>query len=329
MRIVITGAAGFLGLKLAKALGERGHLVGPDGTESAITDLVLFDRSPAPVPPTERVSVKMITGDLADAQTVAGLIQGPIGSIFHLAAVVSAAAEEDFDLGMQVNLHGTRWLLEACRRLPTPPRLIFTSSVAVFGGTLPEVIHDETAPTPQSSYGAQKAIGELLVNDYSRKGFIDGRSLRLPTIVIRPGKPNRAASAFASSILREPLQGAEAVCPVPAETAMWILSPRRVIDALIHAHNLPAQRWGTHRTVNLPGLSIRVGEMVEAMRELAGGDTVKRIQWERNELIERIVGSWPARFDPRRGLQLGFTADSDMQDIIRGFIKDDLSPASA
>jgi nucleoside-diphosphate-sugar epimerase len=194
---------------------------------------------------------------------------------------------------------------------------------------LPEVIHDETAPTPQSSYGAQKAIGELLVNDYSRKGFIDGRSLRLPTIVIRPGKPNRAASAFASSILREPLQGLETVCPVPAEMALWILSPRRVLDALIHAHNLPAQRWGTHRTVNLPGLSLRVGEMVEAMRELAGGDTVKRIRWERDALIERIVGSWPARFDPRRGLQLGFTADSDMQDIIRGFIKDDLSPASA
>ena len=229
MRIVITGGCGFLGRRVALRLLER-----PD-----IDELVLFDNAPSALPLPEDRRLTPVTGDIADRATVRGVITPGTDSVFHLAAVVSGEAEADTDLGYRVNLDGTRAVLNACRALRTCPRVVFASSLAVYGGALPPVVGDDTALAPQTSYGAQKAIGELLVNDYTRKGFIDGRAVRLPTVVVRPGRPNRAASSFASSMIREPLSGVEAVCPVSPDTVMALASPRRVVDGLLRAHDLP------------------------------------------------------------------------------------------
>jgi len=321
MRVVVTGGAGFLGRKLAKALLERGHI---DGRR--IERLVLFDA--VPLQPADDPRIETLVGDIGDPATMAGLVTPDTGFVFHLAAVVSAGAEADFDLGMRVNLDGTRALLEACRKAGEGAdrsiRFLFASSVAVFGGAMPEVIRDDTTPTPQSSYGTQKAIGELLVADYGRKGFVDGRTLRLPTVVVRPGKPNKAASTFASSIIREPLNGQEAVCPVPPEQAMWLISPRRVVEGLIQAAELPASRWGPGAAVSLPGITCTVGEMVAAMTAVAGPGPASRIRWQPDATIQAIVASWPARFDPARGRSLGFRPDDSMEAIVRAFIEDEM-----
>jgi nucleoside-diphosphate-sugar epimerase len=319
MKVVITGGCGFLGLRLAQALLNKGVLAGAGDRTMRIRELVLGDLLPAPLPQDSRLRFERL--DIADADAVHAALRGT-DVIFHLAAVVSAGAEADFDLGMNINVHGTLNILEACRAFA--PRLVFASSVAVYGGDMPAVIEDATALTPQSSYGTQKALSELLVNDYSRKGFIDGRALRLPTIVVRPGKPNRAASAFASSILREPLQGAEADCPVPPETRMWVLSPRRAIEALMLAAELPADAWGSYRALALPGLSLTISEMVEGLRRVAGDNVVQRIRWRRDPNIEKIVCSWPARFAPRHAERLGFKSDKSIDDIIQAFIDDEL-----
>jgi nucleoside-diphosphate-sugar epimerase len=221
---------------------------------------------------------------------------------------------------MHVNLDGMRNLLEICRAQTNAPRLVFTSSVAAFGGDLPDVVLDTSAPTPQSSYGTQKVIGELLVSDYTRKGFIDGRTIRLPTIVIRPGKPNRAASGFMSNILREPLKGESAVCPVPAETRMWIASPDRAVDMLIHAMELPASAWGWNRTLNGPGITVSVAEALAALERIAGKDTVQRVRFEPDAAIAKIVLSWPVRFATERADRLGFRGDADIDSIIRAHL---------
>ena len=246
MQVVITGGAGMLGKKLARELLKRGQLAGPGGKLELIERLLLMDVAAAPDLPKDP-RVIFVAGQIYDDQLIRRVIAPGTGSVFHFAAVVSAGAEADFDLGYRVNLDGTRVVLEACRALPTPPRLVFTSSVAVYGGDMPEVIPDGQPLTPQTSYGAQKAMGELLINDHSRKGYVDGRSLRLPTIVVRPGKPNLAASTFASSIIREPLSGQDAICPVAPETMMPLLSPRRTVDAFIRAHEMPAEAWGANR----------------------------------------------------------------------------------
>ncbi len=329
MRVVITGGAGFIGLRLAKRVLERGRLIDSSGEEREVSKLVLCDVVPLPVALPNDERLEFIEGDFGDHEMLEKLITSDTAVVFHLAAVVSGGAEEDFDLGMQVNLHATLCLLEALRALETCPRVVFASSVAVFGGDLPEVIRDDTHLTPQTSYGGQKAMTEFLLNDYSRRGFLDGRALRLPTIVVRPGKPNKAASSFASSIIREPLQGHEVVCPVAEDTGVWVLSPRKVVESFIHAELLEADAWGTHRAVSLPGLNTTVREMIDALREIAGAEVADRIAWQPDAVIERIVLGWPVRFDTTRADGMGFQADSGVREIIEAFIADELVGGNA
>ena len=326
MRIVITGANGFIGRRLTLALLERNRLAVSDET---IDEIILFDRVPpqasttgAPLPDDPRL--RIASGDIGDVDAVRRLISPDTALVYHLAAIVSAEAEQDFDLGLRVNLDGTRNVLEACRAAGTSPRLVFASSVAVYGGTVPSMLDDLTILTPQTSYGTQKAAGELLVSDYSRKGHVDGRALRLPTVVVRPGRPNKAASTFASSILREPLQGESVACPVPPEQAMYILSPRRVVDALLRAAEIPEETWGAERGLLLPGITCSVVEMLAGLKAVAGDAVANRVRWEPDEAIRAIVAGWPTRFRADRARRLGFEADGGVEEIIRAFIDDEL-----
>jgi nucleoside-diphosphate-sugar epimerase len=314
MHVLITGGAGFLGQRLARKLLQRTG-------DGAVTKLTLVDMVPANGFGDARV--RSIVGDISDSGMLREAVSADVTSIFHLAAVVSGQAEADFDLGMRVNLDTTRALLDICRANRNRPKLVFTSSVAVYGGQLPDVVQDDTALSPRSSYGMQKAIGELLVNDYSRRGYIDGRVLRLPTISVRPGKPNKAASSFASGIIREPLNGEPAICPVPAATRLWLLSPRKAIECLIQGHDLPAAALEKSRTINLPGVSVSVAEMVGALHRAGGEDATARIRWEPDPIVERIVGGWPAAWDTTRAHALGLEADSSIDAIIRAYMEDD------
>lgn len=324
MRIVITGGAGFIGKKLARALLQRGTLTDRSGTVRPIEQLVLFDVVPAEGL-THDPRLEVQAGDITDPARVQDLIGQHADGVFHFAAIVSSQAEEDFDLGMAVNLAGTRHLLDACRALTQPARFVFASSCAVYGGEMPDVLTDQTILTPQTSYGAQKAASELLVADYARKGFIDGRSLRLPTIVVRPGKPNKAASTFASSILREPLAGQAAVCPVGRDAEMYVLSPRRVVQAFEHAFELSREKLGPVRALTLPGITVSVGQMLEALERVAGEAVAARVHFEADLTIQRIVNGWPTRFRADRALALGFQADHDIDEIIRAHIEDELA----
>lgn len=319
MKVLITGGGGFLGYRLAQALLKKGTLADAEGKQAAISQIVLFDMA---FPENADTRLKSVKGDLTDRACVEATLGGDTNAVFHLASVVSGGAEADFDLGMRVNLDGTRGLLDACRKQAKPPRFVFTSSVAVFGGELPEVLDDGTTPNPQGSYGAQKVCCEYLVTDYSRKGYIDGRSLRLPTISVRPGKPNLAASSFASGIIREPLNGVVSVCPVGRDARIWLLSPGKVIEALIHAYELPSSAWGVRRVVNLPGNTASVGEMIDTLRRIAGDKVADLVQIKPEPRIEALVLSWPARFRNDRALKLGFSADKDVESIIRAYVSD-------
>jgi nucleoside-diphosphate-sugar epimerase len=314
VRIVITGGCGFLGRRVALRLLERGD----------VDELVLFDNAPSALPLPEDKRLRLVTGDIADRDAVRAVISPGTASVFHLAAVVSGQAEADTDLGYRVNLDGTRAVLDACRSLGTCPRIVFASSLAVYGGELPPAVGDETSLTPQTSYGTQKAIGELLVNDYSRKGFVDGRALRLPTVVVRPGRPNRAASTFASSMIREPLAGREAVCPVSPDTMMALASPRSIVAGLLHAHDLPGDAFGATRSLQLPGFSVAVGEMAAAVRRAGGDEAHARIRWEFDPQIQQIISGWPQALLARRAEALGFTADSGIDEVVQAFVEDDL-----
>jgi nucleoside-diphosphate-sugar epimerase len=317
MRIVITGAAGFLGSRLAAEILARGALVDTRAERRDVTELVLVDLvRPALRDP----RVVALEGSLDDSRIVDAAITPATNSVFHLAAVVSAQAEADFDLGMRVNVDATRRVLERCRLCTTPPKFVFASSLAVFGGALPDPVPDDAPVTPRSSYGTQKAIGELLVADMTRKGFIDGRVLRLPTIVVRPGKPNQAASSFASGIIREPLAGVVATCPVAPQTRMWIQSPRAVVDNLLVGHDAPARELPPTRAVNVPGLCVGVDAMVDALRRVAGDDAASRVHWTYDATIDRIVSTWPARFTADAGRALGMRADTDFESIVRAHI---------
>lgn len=318
MNILVTGAAGFLGRRLIEALLQRGSLTDRQGAEQAITRIVAFDV--VPLSGIDDARVQVVCGDIADAQVLEGLVTADTDSVFHLAAVVSSQAEQDFDLGMRINFSATHHLLERIRSLGTCPKWVMTSSVAVFGGQLPDQVEDEQVWAPQSSYGTQKAMNDLLLADYSRRGFVDGRSLRMPTIVVRPGKPNMAASSFASGIIREPLNGQDSVLPVPLETRLWLMSPAQAINNLIHGHELPGEQLTQGRVINMPGLSISAGQMIDALRRTAGDAVANRVRLERNPAIEKIVGSWPGSFTASYAKSLGFTADHDFADVIGQFI---------
>ncbi len=322
MRIVITGGAGFLGQRLARRLLERGSLTDARGQSRKIGEIVLLDVVPATLPADSRLTI--VAGDLADSAVVDRAVTRDTDTVFHLAAVVSGQAEADFDIGMRVNLDATRLLLERCRTLAAPPKFVFTSSLAVFGGPLPDPVTDDAPVTPQASYGAQKLIGEYLVYDMTRKGFIDGRSLRLPTVTVRPGKPNKAASSFASGIIREPLAGVDAICPVAPATRMWVQSPRAVIENLIIGHEAPASSFAHTRSVNVPGICVPVADMVVALRKVAGDAVADRVKWIYDPVIDKIVATWPANFAPTLGPRLGMKADTDFESIVRAYIADDM-----
>ncbi len=310
MQIIITGGAGFLGQRLAKAL-----------LNSTLTfeELLLVDMV-MPSSPGEDDRVTCQQTDLSEDGTAKRLITHKTGIIFHLAAVVSSHAEKDFDLGWKVNMDITRQLLEDCRQQQSNIRFVFASSLAVYGGKLPAIVNDTTAITPYSSYGTQKAIGELLVNDYSRKRFVDGRVLRLPTICVRPGRPNQAASSFVSGIIREPLNGEQAVCPVSPELALWLSSPDTVISNLIHGATLEATAFGDWRTVNLPGIGVTVQQMLASLERVTDKATTARVQFRPDPAINNIVSSWPGTIDNTRALQLGFRADAHFDQFITQFI---------
>lgn len=314
MQIIITGGGGFLGQKLARALLH---------SSLPFSELLLVDIQEPP--PLADPRVRCLQADLTAPGVAESLISERTAVVYHLAAIVSSHAEQDFDLGWQVNLDTTRSLLEACRHTRPGIRFIFTSSLAVYGGPLPELVNDGTALTPTSSYGAQKAMGELLVNDYSRKGYVDGLALRLPTICVRPGKPNRAASSFVSSIIREPLQGENALCPVSPELRLWLSSPATVVANFLLAATLPR---GVASSINLPGISITVGEMLTALTQAGGQAARDRVQFAADPAIERIVASWPGRIDNQRATALGFMADRTFAEIIDSFITHDMQEAS-
>lgn len=329
LNIVITGGAGFIGQKLAAELLKRGSLTGPSGRPEPIGHITLFDTVAAAGPQDERITT--VAGDIGDHADVLRLIGHNTHSVFHLAAIVSSGAEADFDGGYRVNLQGTRHVLDACREITThTPRLVFASSVAVYGGdTLPKTVTDQTAQRPTTSYGVQKLSGELLVNDYSRKGFVDGRSIRLPTIMVRPGKPNKAASTWASSIIREPLSGVDAICPVRPDSPMACLSPRRTVDAFIRAHDLPGESFGKDRALLLSGIRVTAGEMAAAVERatptLKGANRkIGTIHWTPDAAIQKIVDGWPGATLSERAAALGFTVDSGIDEIVQAFIADDL-----
>jgi len=317
MKILITGGGGFLGFRLARTLLARGTLGG-----KPIASITLLDGAfPSGVEDLQKV--KAVTGDVSDEKAIASVCLPDTDAVFHLAAVVSGAAEADFDLGMRVNLKGMELLLAQMRKCSKPPRLVYTSSVAAFGGALPDVLDDTTIANPQTSYGAQKVIGEYLVSDYTRKGYIDGRALRLPTIVVRAGKPNAAASSFASGVIREPLNGVVSECPVAPETGVWLLSPGKVVAAFIHAWELPPETWGTQRWLNLPGITASVAQMVEAMRKVAGDAAAQRVVYKADARIQAIVKTWPVNFRTPRALAMGFKPDPDVESVIRDYVADE------
>lgn len=324
MKVVITGGTGFLGRMVAERLCERGVLTGPSGAPEPIDELLLFDATqPASLPPALSGRTRVVVGDVADRKQIDALVDRDDISVFHLASVVSAGAEQDFDLAMRVNLDGGRHILEACRRRRSRPRLVFTSSIAVFGGpAMPSRCDDHTKETPQTTYGMTKAIGELLVNDYTRKGFVDGRAARLPTVIVRPGRPNRAASSFASGVIREPLNGEPCHLPVGLETAMPVLGYRSVVEGLIRLHEAPSEAIGPDRAVNFPSLDVTAREMIDALKRVAGGWNLGPIELKPDPEIQRIVAGWPTAIGSARAAAIGLPRDPDIDSIIRAYIED-------
>jgi D-erythronate 2-dehydrogenase len=319
MRILITGAAGMVGRKLTARLLKDGKLNGKPITSLDLHDIVAPEATSTPA-----IKITAHTGDLAAPGAAATLIATKPDVIFHLAGVVSGEAEVNFDLGYHVNLDGAHSLFEAIRQAQISPRVVFTSSIAVFGAPFPEVIYDDFQQVPLTSYGAQKLMAEALLNDYTRKGFFDGVGIRFPTICVRPGKPNKAASGFFSGIIREPLAGLPAILPVPKSVVHSHASPRSGVNFLLHAAGLDGKALGARRNITLPGVGVTVGEQIEALREIAGDKIAGLIQEVPDDAIWAIVKNWPTRFDAKRARDLGFTVDKDFKAIIRAHIDDEL-----
>ena len=317
MRVLILGAGGFLGRRLAKELIQNGGLAQGEVDNLTMVDIAFGEDL------LHDSRVEYIEADFSNEATITNILLQQPAVIFHLAAIVSGEAEKNLELGMKINFHASLQILELCRKLAIHPRIVFASSCAIFGGDICRVITEETAPKPRSSYGTQKAMVELLMNDYSRRGFVDARSLRLPTIAIRPGKPNAATSSFVSSIIREPLHGKNASYPVPPETPCWILSPKGVIQNFIHAANIDERLLQDDRVINLPGLTVSVKEMIDSLEQISGPGVTKLISHQPDAFLESIVLTWPPYFDTQRAKKLGFVSDSSVEEIIRSYIAEE------
>jgi D-erythronate 2-dehydrogenase len=321
MKILVIGAAGMLGAKLVTALCQQGKVMG-----QAISEIIRFDWVLAPPPPPTSIAIQTHMGDLADPGQAEKLIASKPDLIFHLAAIVSGEAEADFEKGYRINLDATRFLFEAIRKTGDgyAPRIVFTSSIAVFGAPFPEAIGDEFLTAPLTSYGTQKAISELLVSDYSRRGIFDGMALRMPTICVRPGKANKAASSFFSNIIREPLVGMEAELPVDDSLRHWHASPRAAVKFLMQAAEMGGAVLGSRRALTLPGVSCTVREQLEALERIAGANVVKLVKRTRDPIVEKIVSGWPRNFNAARAQSLGFAAENNFDEIIRVHVEDEL-----
>ena len=321
MKILIMGGAGMIGQKLLNLILKKEEI-----NNEKISEITLFDIIDAPYPQDAMISIKSTSGDISDEKVSKNLISSKPDIIFHLAAIVSGQAEQEFDLGWNINAKGSWGLFEAIRQQGENycPRLVFTSSIAVFGAPFPEKIPDDFFTTPLTSYGAQKAISELLLADYSRKNMVDGVSIRLPTICVRPGKPNLAASGFFSGIIREPLNGQEAILPVNTDVRHWHATPRAAAGFLIHAAEIDSSKLNDRITLNMPGLSVTVQEQIDALQSVAGSDVVKLIKHQPDPTIQKIVSGWARDFDTRRSIELGFKAETSFEEIIKTYIEDDL-----
>lgn len=328
--VVITGGAGFLGVRLARSLLALGQLSLAGAAPVPIARITLVDRAPPPDDLAADPRIAVVTGDLGELleqkEAAAQFLSAQTAIVFHLAAAVSGECEADFDLGMRSNFAATLALLQACRALNTRPLVVFASSLAVFGDApgqpLPPAIEDNTLPTPQSSYGIQKFMGEQLVADFTRKGFIQGRNVRLMTVSVRPGRPNGAASSFLSGMIREPLAGVRAVCPVAPHTPMALSSPARTIDGLIRAAEATELQWGPRTGLNLPALTTTPSEMAAALERVAGTAATALIDWIPDAAIGNIVNTWPARIHSVRASGLGLLPDESFEDIIRDYIRE-------
>jgi nucleoside-diphosphate-sugar epimerase len=320
MNVLIIGGAGMIGQKLVERLAADGEIGGRE-----IDALTLHDVVPALIPEGAKFPVDVQEGDLAVAGEASRLIEQRPDVVFHLAAIVSGEAEQDFEKGYRVNLDGTRLLLDAIRLEPDYcPRLVFTSSIAVFGMPFPDAIYDDFHTTPLTSYGTQKAICELLLSDYTRRGLLDGVGIRLPTICVRPGKPNKAASGFFSNIIREPLAGQEATLPVSEDVLHWHASPRAAVGFLTHAASLDSEQIGARRNLTMPGVAVTVGEQIAALRKIAGDNVVSRIRHQHDQAIIKMVDGWPKNFNPVRSKSLGFVVESSFEEIIQVHVEDEL-----
>ena len=317
MHILIFGGGGFLGKRLANELVENQALTGSEPMDVTLVDIGF------PPDILQDPRLECIQADLGDQAALEDILQRTPEVIFHLAAIVSGEAEKNLDLGMNINFHASLQLLELCRKLAIHPRIVFASSCAVFGGDVSKIITDETGAKPRSSYGTQKAMVELLMNDYSRRGFVDARSIRLPTIAVRSGKPNAATSSFISSIIREPLHGKRAFYPVPVETEFWIQSPKRVIQNFIHAANLEPALLGTDRVINLPGLTTSVKEIIDTLQQITSSEVTKMISYEPDAFLQSIVLTWPTHFTTERANKLGFVRDASVKEIIQSYIEEE------